>query len=155
MALLPVAATIVVLHTVRPADQVHWWADGLGIALSLLALAVAERLQRRFLRGPRLGTGPGQLAFDQAFRARAALGLAALPVGVASLTAGLICASALNATIGSRTGSGPVFAAFLIAGLAGFGPLLLAQLRWSQRYFRRHPDDLAPGEQPVSPASPA
>jgi hypothetical protein len=32
---------------------------------------------------------------------------------------------------------------FLIAGLAGFVPLLLAQLRWSQRYFRRHRDDLA------------
>jgi hypothetical protein len=44
---------------------------------------------------------------------------------------------------------------FLVAGLAGFVPLVLAQLRWSQRYFRRHPDDLSLPERPASPPSAA
>jgi hypothetical protein len=131
MVLLPAAATIVVADTVSCSYHVAW-ACGPGIAVSLLALAAAERLQRHFLRGPRLGASPGRLAFDQAFRASAALDVAALRAGVASLAAGLICTSALNATIGSRiTSSGPLFAMFLIAGLAGLVPLLLAQLRWS------------------------
>jgi hypothetical protein len=114
MVLLPAAATIVVADTVSRSYHVAWWACGLGIAASLLALAAAERLQRHFPRGPRLGASLGRLAFDQAFRASAALDVAALPVGVASLAAGLICTSALNATIGSRTtSSGPLSAMFL------------------------------------------
>jgi hypothetical protein len=58
-----------------------------GAAVSLAALVVAEIVQVRIIRGPRVGPDAAALAFDEALRRQTVADIAPAPLAVAALTA--------------------------------------------------------------------